>query len=433
MRVMRAGAGFTMALVALGCGRATPPGILVGESEHFRLYVDPDATVPAGLEGANGLDALETAWSDVHAMLQMPDGKITYHLLSPEHVAPACEEADEGACIWESRLEIDSPTIPNAHELNHAYMYLRNQRKPVPFLAEGIAEAIACGPDLPMFITDVPWAGIVGQLESASDDVYVQGGIFVRYLIRTYGIDAFLRYYEQSPEQRDPALFAANFQAFWNVTMDDAWTAAHTLPPGMVSPGETKICPCALPALEPTGAVADDPARHPYWVLPDTAGRTLSITAPLRQRVVVRDCAGFRPQLAGQAVLARLDGAEPRYVLPPIERATLDSYLEEDCAAAAPYAESPLFTGAGGVIVAASTPVSAVTLHVNLASPFSGVLRGGLSQVCADCGFDPQACPPIAPGSRPSLQGPLYGRMRLHRIPMLPTDVAWDELDIDGP
>ena len=41
-------------------------------------------------------------------------------------------------------------------------MYLRKQRKPVPFLAEGIAEAIACGSDMPMYITDVPWEGIVG-------------------------------------------------------------------------------------------------------------------------------------------------------------------------------------------------------------------------------------------------------------------------------
>jgi len=24
-----------------------------------------------------------------------------------------------------------------------------------------------------------------------------------------------LRYYEQAPERRDPALFAANFQCFW--------------------------------------------------------------------------------------------------------------------------------------------------------------------------------------------------------------------------
>ena len=33
--------------------------------------------------------------------------------------------------------------------------------------------------------------------------------------------------------QRDPAVFAANFQSFWGTTVDDAWAAIHTLPPGL--------------------------------------------------------------------------------------------------------------------------------------------------------------------------------------------------------
>ena len=186
-------------------------------------------------------------------MLQMPDGKITYYWLSQGHIEAACGESDEGACIWEQSLEIDSATLPNAHELNHAYMYLRKQRKPVPFLAEGIAEAIACGSDMPMYITDVPWEGIVGQLDS-SNDVYDQGGIFVRYLIRTYGIDAFLRYYEQSPEQRDPALFAANFQSFWNLSLDGVWTAIHTPPPGVAPGGRDQDLPLFVAAARSRAA-----------------------------------------------------------------------------------------------------------------------------------------------------------------------------------
>ena len=72
--------------------------------------------------------------------------------------------------------------------------------------------------------------------------------------MRTYGVAAFLNYYEQSPEQRDPALFAANFQSFWNVTLDDAWTAFHVMD---YASGETKICPCSLPPLAPTGLSTD--------------------------------------------------------------------------------------------------------------------------------------------------------------------------------
>ena len=39
-------------------------------------------------------------------------------------------------------MEIDAPLLPDAHELNHAYTYLRSPRRPIPFLAEGMAEAI---------------------------------------------------------------------------------------------------------------------------------------------------------------------------------------------------------------------------------------------------------------------------------------------------
>jgi hypothetical protein len=413
-------------LALAGCGRPTPPGTLVGESAHFRLFVDPEADVPSGLEGENGLVALETEWADVNTMLQMPDGKITYYWLSQAHVGAACGEGDEGACIWEQSLEIDSPTLPNPHELNHAYMYLRKQRKPIPFLAEGIAEAIACGNDQPTYPTSVPWEGIVGQLESDSDDLYTQGGIFVRYLIRTYGIDAFLSYYEQSPEQRDPALFAANFQSFWNVTLDDTWTAIHTLPLGIVPAAlyETKICPCSLPPLDPAGQVTNDPARAPYWPLTAPVGQTLALTAGLGEGVLVKDCAGVRQPLTGRSVLARLDGSDPRYVLPPLVTATVDSYLADSCAGAAPYPYSPVNVATGGLAIGVPNPADSATYYINLASTFSGVLREGLQEICASCGFDQGSCQPLGPTAASPVTGPIYGRMTVYRSVDLPTDVA---------
>jgi hypothetical protein len=419
----------------MACGRATPPGALVGESEHFRLFVDPEATVPPGLAGMNGLVALETDWADVHSMLQMPDGKITYYWLAPGHVGAACGEADEGACIWEQSLEIDSPTLPNPHELNHAYAYLRNQRKPIPFLAEGIAESIACGADFPVNVADVPWQAVVAE-PATSDGVYAQGGAFVRYLIRKYGVEAFLRYYEQSPEQRDPALFAANFQSFWNATMDDAWTAIHEVPSGTIWTGETKICPCSLPPLDPAGAVVNDPARAPYWPLPDTAGQTLALTPEAAPDIVVKDCAGVRPPLFGPNLLAKLDGSEPRYVLAPLATATVDSYLADDCADAAPFSGPivempPVDTPFGGLTIAISRPPSgSATVYVNLASSFSGTLRAGLTEICGTCAFDQGSCQPLPPGAMPMVQGPFVGRAMLHTIAGEPFDVLSDDIDI---
>ena len=424
-------------LTLIGCGRATPPGTLVGESEHFRLFVDPDATVPAGLDGMNGLVALESEWADVHTMLQMPAGKISYYWLSPEHVSAACGEADEGACIWEQNLEIDSPTLPNPHELNHAYAYLRKQRKPIPFLAEGIAEAIACGADFPVNVADLPWEGVVAE-PATSNEVYAQGGAFVRYLIRKYGVEAFLSYYEQSPEQRDPALFAANFRSFWNATMDDAWTAIHEVPSGTIWTGETKICPCSLPPLDPAGAVVNDPARAPYWPLPDTAGQTLALSPQSAGDIFVKDCAGVRPPLIGPNLLANLDGSEPRYVLAPVATATVDNYLADDCADAAPFSgpiveTPPVDTPFGGVTIAISRPPSgSATVYVNLASSFSGTLRAGLTAICGTCAFDQGSCQPLAAGAMPMVQGPFFGRAMLQTIAGQPFDVLSDDIDILG-
>ena len=421
-----------MLAVLVGCGRATPPGTLVGESEHFRLYVDPDATIPPGLDGMNGLAALETEWADVHTMLQMPDGKISYYWLAGDHIGAACGKADEGACTDEGSLEIDSPTLPNPHELNHAYTYLRKQRKPIPFLAEGIAEAIACGSDAPVDVVDVPWEGVVAA-QATSDDVYTQGGAFVRHLIRKYGVEAFLSYYEQSPEQRDPALFAANFQSFWNATMDDTWTAIHEMPPGVIWTGETKICPCSLPPLDPAGAVVNDPARAPYWPLPETAGQTLALTPESGHDVFVKDCAGVRPTLTGPNILAKLDGSEPRYALAPLATATVDTYLADDCAEAAPFSGPIVDMLFGGVTIAIARPASgSATVYFDLASSFSGTLRLGLTEICGTCAFDAGSCQPLSAGAMPMVQGPFYGRAVLHTIAGEPFDVLSDDVDILG-
>ncbi|HEY6476624.1 MAG TPA: hypothetical protein VI456_08565 [Polyangia bacterium] len=433
----RVGVGLVLAGLVLaglgGCGRATPPGALVGESEHFRLFVDPEANVPAGFDGLNGLAALETEWADVHTMLQMPDGKITYHWLSQDHLAAACGEADEGACIWEQSLEIDSPTLPNPHELNHAYMFLRKQRKPIPFLAEGIAEAIACGSDQPLAVEEVPWAGVVAA-QATSDDVYTQGGAFVRYLIRKYGIEAFLSYYEQSPEERDPALFAANFQSFWNATIDDAWTAIHEAPSGVTWTGDTRICPCSLPALDPAGAVTNDPARAPYWPLPETSGQTLALTPESGDDILVQDCAGVRPILTGPNLLARIDGSEPRYVRAPLATATIDTYLADDCAAAAPFSGPIVDTLFGGLTIAISRPASgSATVYFDLASSFSGTLRVGVTEICSTCAFDQGGCQPLPAAAMPMVQGPFLGRATLHTVAGQPFDVLSDDIDILGP
>ena len=62
----------------------------------------------------------------------------------------ACDDTTEGGCTKEAAMEIDAPLLPDAHELIHAYTYLRSPRRPIPFLAEGMAEAIGCGYEAPL-------------------------------------------------------------------------------------------------------------------------------------------------------------------------------------------------------------------------------------------------------------------------------------------
>ena len=54
-----------------------------------------------------------------------------------------------------------------------------------------------------------------------------------------------------------------------------------------------------------------------------------------------------------------------------------------------------------------------MTLYLNLAASFSGRLRGGLQEICADCGFDQGTCQPLVPARGPTVQGPFYGRATL--------------------
>jgi hypothetical protein len=427
--------GAVLLIVALvGC-HGTPPGSLVGESQHFRLYIDPDAAVPAGLDGDNALAALEAEWADVHRMLQMPEGKITYYWLSSDHISAACEQPETNveACFWPRGLEVDAPTLPLAHELNHAYMYLLTQRIPFPFLAEGAAEAIECGAAYPMPADLVPWEGAVVAYPPSLVP-YAQGGAFVRYLIRTYGSAEFVRYYQQAPEERDPALFAANFQSFWGITIDDAWIASHEVSPGTPSFESGKICPCSLPPLEPLGAVTNDPARAPYWSFPETSGQTLALSPQAGGRVSVMDCAGILPILGGPNVLARISGGPPRYVLAPLETATIGNYLADDCADAAPFSGPIVAMQFGGLTIAITPPPSgSETLYLNLASSFSGTLRAGLTQTCDTCAFDQASCQPLAGGAMPEVQGPLFGRATLEVNPTPPTqDLLSDEIDILG-
>lgn len=401
------------ALAAPACG-GNPPAVFVGESTHFRLFVDPALMpLPAPIAGDNALAALETQWSDVATMLDMPDGKITYYWYTPEHIGIACDDTTEGGCTKEAEMEIDAPLLPDAHELNHAYTYQRSPRRPIPFLAEGMAEAIGCGYEAPIsapFGAD-DWREAV--VEVRSDKVYGLGGLFVRQLIRRYGIKDVLRYYEQSPERRDPALFAANFENFWGVRMDDVWTDFTTVLPG-VPFVDQKICPCSLPPIMPGDAIVNDPARAPYWTLPDVGDGSLAFTAPRYQSVSVRRCAGDTSPLTGKAVLARLDASAGWYVMGSLADVQAGPFVADNCADAAHYPLSPDVL-VGNPYVSVTIPAThASTVYVAIDVPFPMDSKvTGASAFCASCDFDGDSCAPVTgEATTTPVTGNFYARLQ---------------------
>jgi hypothetical protein len=408
---MRRAAAVLALVLPAGCS-GSPPGLLVGQSAHFRLYVDP-ALMPVAppFDGDNALAALETEWSDVETMLHMPDGTINYYWTTPEHAAEACGAPDEGACTKEAELEIDSPTLPNPHELNHAYLYLRKQREPIPFLAEGAAEAIGCGITGTPFGDHTAWPDLVAALPD-SDEVYLQGGLLARYLIRTSGVDAFLRYYEQSPEERDPALFAANFHAFWGMTVDDVWAAMHTEVPGTGT--DFKICPCSLPPPAADGTITNDLARAPYWSLgPIAAGESLALTGGPYADIL--DCGGGGAPAGGSDALARIDLPPPSYMMAPLAAAATGPYLADDCESAAPYvfpADLAITPTLFSLAVSRTAAPRTVYFQLQFPLPAWQIDTYPELELCDSCAFDHGSCQPMtAPSRMPLSAGATYGRV----------------------
>jgi hypothetical protein len=422
--------------LAAGCGGGVSfPGTLMGESAHFRLFVDPDldaTSIPPNMMGPSGLAALETDWTDKRALLKMPEGrKIDYHLLTPAHIATACGFAEfpvserEAGCETED-LQIAAEYLPHQHELVHAYFsLLAPGTLPVPLVLEGTANAVGCNTDTGTDILYSPrWQDAV--LETANDprgDVYLEGGLLARFLIRTQGADSFVRYYRQAPKSRDPALFGANFSQYWGMSLDDVWAAIHTVALGGATVDAT-ICPCALETLPFGGAPLDeDPVSHPYWALSLPPGGSVSLSPPDGGDLTdLKDCQGVQPDVvltgsdAGAALVQIPADGRARYIPAPLDAAGAGDYLTDSCAATVPLALPVGFLDQGeyALEVGAVAPgdlSGTSTVYLQLQLPAAAhVLLDGQTEVCGSCAFDQAPCSSL-PDGRASLAvpaGPLY-------------------------
>jgi hypothetical protein len=431
-----------------GCGPPSVPGVLVGESTHFRLFVDPNFDVappPAYMQGADGLAALETDWADKQTMLMMPEGrKIDYHLLGADHIASACGGGVESGCELSDMLEIAAPYLPYQHELMHAYMELLAPGDlPVPLVVEGAAQSIGCGTEEGTDLTvNVPWQQAV--TETSSDirhDVYTEGGLLARYLIRTQGSEAFVNYYRQAPQRRDPALFAENFLNFWNMSIDDVWAAMHVVEPGAATT-DASICPCSLPVLPNGGeSIANDLGTNPYWTLPTMSGGSVGLTASDGGGLIVQDCQGTAPLFGGSsAALLQLPSDGRRRYLSPAGSSTIGDYLSDTCEGTTPFQLPADFLGAGQSVlqvIAGQMNAAGVTLYLQIQIPSATAVTtySPADEICGSCAFDQGPCQPqasatgaiVAPQVSPVAPGPLYLKLTFPTIQagsFLPAEVA---------
>jgi hypothetical protein len=257
------------------------------------------------------------------------------------------------------------------------------------------------------------WRGAVAGIQS--DEVYARGGQLVRQMIRRYGIDEFLRYYEQSPERRDPALFAANFEAFWRVPLDDVWAELVTgVDP--TSSWDRKICPCSLPALPLGGevnAVDADPARAPYWTLPaDLGDETIALTARPYSAAHIFDCAGQARPVSGKGLLARLDSTAGLYVPANVTASAIDRFAAESCADLVPYRlPEDFLISVPFLSVTLPTPSVGSRVYVAVETPAPAYVSGA-DAICGTCAFGEGDCQPLEPNAKVAVSGTFYARLR---------------------
>ena len=418
---MRVRTGALLA-VTLSCACRELPGVFVGESTHFRLYVSSGVEVPPGLEGEKALTALETNWTDTATLLPLDArrsvGKIEYRWVVPGDLSSACEPG-VGGCELEGPIVV-ALELPFQHELNHAYMELitGTNAHPVPLLTEGIASAIGCGQGFGARLDDpTRWQELIAgnpRDEGFARDGYPQGALLVRYLIRTRGIDAFIAYYEQAPKVRTPALFADNFQRFWGMSIDAVWSAMKTMDPGE-SLGDTSLCPCSLPSPPLDQPLADDPATTPYWTIPDARGKTIALQAGPSHIIRNFDCLGqrFDGPGASPVALVRLGAGVRGYVLAPLAGATVGDFISDTCEGAEPFAVPSDLMGLGLGVQVDRSLAAARWVYLQLQAPPGATtlsVPSAAVSACATCAFDTPTCPA---GVALSPQGTTYVRLPL--------------------
>lgn len=386
-----------LTLVSCGGSVSADPVPLQAASTHFRYYAT------RWLRQINGVrSAAEANRADVYTYFGLNDEEVVdYFLLDADQIAAHC--TDERYCTVDRQIftqdELDH------HNLIHAY--LSGVGEPPRPIREGVAEGLDCyrepyrsyEPGLPT------WQDLFRGDQANSPAFYISAMRLVRHLLLRFGPARFLAYYRSAADTADPATFAGDFQAFWSIPIDDAWTAANAA--GDVVP--LPLCACRAPAMVP-----DAPGR---WVVersyaplaaPPGALLTLSLpySAPDEHTLIDCDRAQANVPVAadyGAGInLIQLDAA-PHYLLneagggaAPV--LTAGAPLSHDCAAAGTLALTYDVQRIGIVVPRGSPP-----MYVRVTAPEAQVLTSAHQnlgvgfRLCSDCSLSDCAPIPATP------------------------------------
>jgi hypothetical protein len=217
-RVSRLAPAAAVVLV-LACGPRDAPDDQLLTSPHFRYHARADAVLDPTV-----MDRLEAFRGELDATFGIESPIVDYYLYRDVADLSANSPCPGRPCTY-AGTEIQTSAPFHEHELVHAL--LSDVGRPASVVAEGIANHFACAqPRLSYEIDPAKWATAVGadttgEVDFAVASTYSFGQRLVAWMLETGGTRRFLDFYGTSLDTKDAAIFALQFQRFWNRRLPD--------------------------------------------------------------------------------------------------------------------------------------------------------------------------------------------------------------------
>jgi hypothetical protein len=168
-------------------------GTLQYEGDDFEVWASD------GLSACEGTHAYTEAWLSGFRERMGPHAKPQHHVFNwvddEDLVDVPCSTL--GACAASQENVIYSTRVPHEHEIVHVELDMQNAP---PVLSEGAAEAFGTDQS-PIELTHDVVEQLLAEIGTIPLERYPAAGRFTRYLIDTYGLDAWIEIVRASPEE----------------------------------------------------------------------------------------------------------------------------------------------------------------------------------------------------------------------------------------